>query len=376
MFPTLKKLLDSFLPMGLNGFDIVIYKDGQCVWRYQNGFSDAALKTPYTGQERYNIYSCSKVITVTAAMQLLEKKLFSLDDPLYLYMPEFEKMTVCAGDEVVPAKNFIRIRDLFCMTAGFTYNKDTVNIQQGIKDTNGRAPTREMMKYLAKDPLAFEPGTQWRYSLCHDVLAALVEVVSGELFEDYVQKHIFQPLGMTHSTFVLPEAERPALAAQYRFNNECKEAVDCGRGNSYMFGSEYASGGAGCVTTVDDYIRFAEALRVGDVILGKDATRLMTTDQLSDATRPFYSMKERHGYGLGVRCPKEGGWRQDFGWGGAAGAYLAIHPAENMSIFYAQHMLNSPHQPLRNFFIDCMYKDLHPDKALPDSAMADAGLTY
>lgn len=376
MFPSLKKLLDSFLPMGLPGFDIIVYKDGQCIWRYQNGFSDAALQKPFTGQERYNIYSCSKVITVTAAMQLWEKNLFSLDDPLYLYMPEFEKMTVRTEDGVVSAKNLIRIRDLFCMTAGFTYDKGTPNLLRGVQDTAGRCPTREMMKYLAQDPLAFEPGTQWRYSLCHDVLAALVEVISGELFEDYVQKRIFQPLGMAHSTFVLPEEERPALAAQYRFNAETKQAVDCGRGNSYMLGSEYASGGAGCVTTVEDYIRFAEALRVGDVILGRDTIRLMTTDQLTDMTRPFYTQGARHAYGLGVRCPKAGGWRQDFGWGGAAGAYLAIDPSENMSLFYAQHMLNSPHQPLRNLFIDCIRRDLYPDKPLPDKVLDDAGLTY
>ena len=145
MFPTLKKLLDSFLPMGVPGFDIMICKDGQCIWRYQNGFSDLAAQKRFDGQERYNLYSCSKVITVTAALQLWEKKLFSLDEPLYLYLPEFEKMTVRTEDGVVPAKNQIRIRDLFCMTAGFTYDRNTPNLLQGIRDTDGRAPTQNEM---------------------------------------------------------------------------------------------------------------------------------------------------------------------------------------------------------------------------------------
>lgn len=378
MFPTLKKLLDSFLAMGLPGYDLILYQDGQCIWRSQDGYADAETRKPLSGQELYNIYSCSKVITVTAAMQLYEQKRFSLEDPLFLYLPEFARMQVQTDEGTLPAKNPILIQDLFCMTAGFTYELSTPALKQCALDTNGRCPTRETMKYLAQEPLAFEPGTYWRYSLCHDVLAALVEVLSGEHFEDYVQHHIFEPLQMTHSTFLLPDEQRSRLTPQYTFDSAQQRAVNCGTGNRYVLGSEYASGGAGCVTTVEDYIRLAEALRIGDVILGADTIRLMTTDRLTPQTRPGYSpaLKESHGYGLGLRCGRAGGQYQDFGWGGAAGAFLAIDPAENLSLFYAQHMLSSPHQVLRNQFIDCIHQDLHPGKTSVRHSQAENGCTY
>ena len=133
-------------------------------------------------------------------------------------------------------------------------------------------------------------------------------------------------------------------------------------------GSEYINGGGGCISTVEDCMRFTEALRVGDVVLGRETIRMMATDQLNDLTRPFYTLNSRHGYGLGVRCAKAGGQRQDFGWSGAAGAYLAIDPTENLSLFYTQHMLNSPNQKLLNFITDCVHKDLHPERELPEEA--------
>lgn len=356
MFSELQKFMDSFLPMGVPGFDVIIYQHGKCVWRYQNGYADYENKVPFTGKERYNIYSASKPITVSAGMQLFEKKAFKFDDALYEYMPEFKHITVRTEDGIRDAKNIIRVRDIFCMTAGLNYNKNVPSLQQCIKETNGRCPTRETMKYLAQEPLDFEPSTQWQYSLCHDVVAAFVEVVSGMKFEEYVQKNIFDPLGMTHSTFMLPADELDTVAEQYRFDPEQKKPVNIGKAISYKLGTEYASGGAGCISTVEDYILFLEALRKGDSILSKETVQLLTTDQLTDENRPTYTMSETHGYGLGVRCLAPGGKCPDFGWGGAAAAFLGVDPELDMSIFYAQHMLGSPNQSLRNQFFPILRK--------------------
>ena len=359
MFPELKKFLDSFLPMGVPGFDMLIYQNGKCIWRYMNGYSDYDRQIPMKGDERYNIYSASKPITVTAGMQMFEKKAFKLEDALYEYLPEFRDTTVRTEDGIRKAKNIIRVKDIFCMTAGLNYNLRSPMLEQARKDTDGRCPTRETMKYLAQEPLDFEPGTQWQYSLCHDVVAALVEVVSGMKFEDYVKKNIFDVLGMKRSTFMLPENEKETLAEQYRFDPEQKKPVNIGKNISYKIGSEYASGGAGCISTAEDYILFLEAMRVGDVILKKETIDLMTRDHLTDENRSKYLLGTTHAYGLGLRCPYENGECTDFGWGGAAAAFLGVDKKENISLYYAQHMLGSPNQQMRNQFFPILRQELH-----------------
>jgi len=122
MFERTDALLDLFLEMGIPGNDIAVYRDGTCIHRLYGGFSDLENKIPMNGQERYNIYSCSKLITCTAALQLWEKGLYSLDDPLYHYLPEYEKMQVQTEQGLKQSEKPILIRHLFEMTAGFSYD--------------------------------------------------------------------------------------------------------------------------------------------------------------------------------------------------------------------------------------------------------------
>ena len=346
MFERTKAFCDSFLPLGLPGFDLAIYHKGECVLRYANGYSDLENKVKMAGNERYNIYSCSKVITCVAALQLLEKGLFSLEDKLSDYMPEFESMTVGTKGKISAAKMPILIKHLFEMTAGFSYNVNSMRIRECIADTEGKCPTRVAMKYLAKDPLLFEPGERWEYSLCHDVLAALVEVISGEKFENYVKKHIFDVAGMARSTFMLPEEELDTLAEQYVYRNG--KQVNIGKSiTPYKIGSEYASGGAGCISTVDDYIRFLEALRTYK-LLKPETLALFTADRLTEEQKKTYWSAKNHGYGLGVRCPMGDERYVDFGWGGAAGAYLAVDMKNEITLYFGAHIIASPAQGLRN----------------------------
>lgn len=349
MFRELTKKMDHFLEMGIPGYDCIVYHRGACVYRHWNGYESIAERRPLQGNERYNIYSCSKPITCTAALQLYEAGKFQLDDPLWKYMPEFKNMAVQTEHGIQKAENTIRVRDLFCMSAGLSYALHSPMLELARRETNGKCPTRETMRYLAQEPLCFEPGTQYQYSLCHDVLAALVEILAEERFGAYVKRRIFDPLGMEHTTFLLPDEELDTIATQYRFNGETGKAEDYGKQIPYKMGSEYESGGAGCVSTVEDYIRFLEAMRKGDVILKKETIGLMATHQLNESEMRTYDGSETppYGYGLGVRCPIAGSTETDFGWGGAAGAYLAIDPAYEMTVFYVQHMLNSPNQSIR-----------------------------
>ena len=357
MFENTKKFCDSFLELGVPGFDLAVYKNGECILRYMNGYSDLENKKPMTGKERYNIYSCSKPITCAAAMQLYEKGLFSLDDKLSCYLPEFDQMTVKAGEDVKKAEKPILIRDLFTMIAGFSYKCKSPQLMLARSETDGRCPTRETVKYLAKEPLIFEPGERWEYSLCHDVLAALVEVISGQPFHEYVKENIFVPLGMNDSTFMLADSELESIAPQYRFENG--KAVNIGKSiDTYKFGSEYASGGAGCISTVDDYIKFLEALRKGDSILKKETVDLMATNQLTPEQLNSYASHTTHGYGLGVRTPKNDSIFTDFGWGGAAGAFLAVDRENGISLYHAQHMIFSPNQEIRGWVYRFVMADL------------------
>ena len=349
-FSDLARHLDA-LPFrgGWPGSDCLVLLHGEPVFRHRTGFADVETGAPMTGRERVNLYSCSKISTCTAALQLFEKGLFKLDDPLADYMPEFADMKVREEDgSTRPAKGPIRIRHLFTMTAGFSYDFNSPSLAAYRKE-NPACPTRGFIRALAGDPLLFDPGTRWNYSLCHDVLAAFVEVVSGQLFADYARDHIFAPLGMADTTFLLPDSELGTIAPQYRWNKEEKKADPCGPAiQSHKPGPEYSSGGAGCISTCDDYVKLLEALRVGDVVLKKETIDLMATDQLTDATRPTFWNPD-HGYGLGVRCPSavQPDGPRDFGWGGAAGSLSVIDREHGFTIMLVQHMLGGTDPALR-----------------------------
>lgn len=347
MFRYAIKLCDAFLQSRLASYDLIVYKDGQCALRHMNGYTDVESKTPVNGNEKYNIYSCSKVITCTLAMMLYERGLFSLDDELSRYMPEFRDMTVATENGIKKAQNPILIRHLLEMTAGFSYNCRSDGLLAAVEETNGRCPTRETMKYLAKEPLSFEPGERWQYSLCHDVLAALCEEITGVRFEALAEKYIFSPCGMNDTTFMLPEDKTDSVCTLYclengKFVKRDKHIIP------YKLGAEYASGGAGGVSTADDYIKFAEALRTGK-LLREDTLRLMSTGRLEKSRLNAYWHGDNYGYGLGVRCPSDDKNYTDFGWDGAAGSYVAIDTENGISVFLATHMLSSGTQPVYPF---------------------------
>lgn len=336
MFENLTKVLEDFVDQGVPGCDCVVYHKGKCVYRKFIGYSDKENKIEMNGKEIYNLYSCSKVMTCTAALMLYERGMYKLEDKLSDYLPEFETMYVQTGDGLKKAQKSITIKDLFCMTAGLTYNLYSPMLRQCKKDTNGKCPTREVMKYLAKEPLSFEPGDNWQYSLCHDVLAALVEVVSGMKFGEFMKKNIFEPLGMENSTYLLDDSEIQKVSMQYHSG----KYVPYGKGIEYKLGTEYESGGAGGISTVDDYIKFLEGLRTGKLI-SFDTIKLMSTNHVTRDKLATYWVNN-YGYGLGVRCKYEDESITDFGWNGAAGAHAIIDMENEYTLYYAQNVLACP----------------------------------
>lgn len=376
MFEQTKALCSHFLKMGIPGFDLIVYKDGECILRHMGGYSNPEEKIPMKGDEKYHIYSCSKLFTCVAAMQLWEKGLFSLDDKLSDYIPAFAEMTVKTEDGVKKAQNPILIRDLFRMTSGLNYKLKTPALLEYYEIPNNPCPTLEVVNLIAKTPLEFEPGEGWFYSLSHDVLAALVEILSGEKFEIYVKKNIFDPLGMVHSDFLHPIEDWEGFAHQYRYNAETGE-FEPRWTNTYRPGKAYASGGAGCVSTVEDYIKFLEALRIGDVILKKETIAEMSKNQLTEKQKKMYNEGRPGGsYGLGMRAMRED--LTEFGWGGAAGAFASVDPVNQITLYYAQHVICSPNRALRSWVYRTVLADLRGEKIKTpvDEADENPTLTY
>ena len=360
MFENTKAICDSFLEMGVPGYDLLVYQDGKELLRLMNGVRDFDTQEPIQGNELYNIYSCSKPITVTATMMLYERGLLKLEDKLSDYIPEFAEMYIAdtkaeAGstdginltfEEKVQsgvlrkAKNPITIRHLLSMKAGFSYDTRSPALLLAREETGGRCPTLETIKYLAQEPLRYEPGEGYGYSLAHDVLAAVIEVVTGMRFGQFVKENIFDPLGMERTTFLLPDSRLEEVTEQYHYDPQAKIFRNVGKAvEHFKFGTEYESGGAGCISTVDDYIKFLEGLRTGK-LLKPETLDLLTTPQVTEEQypNPLYS------YGLGMRCPKAGSPMSDFGWGGHAGAYLTVDRKNKFSFFYAQHAVATPNK--------------------------------
>ncbi len=372
-FKNLKEFMDHLTDWIIPGNSIVVYKDGTQVFSYQSGYSDLENKIPMKGGELFYIYSCSKPTTVVAALQLYERGKFLLDDPLYDFIPEFKNMRVrLENGETEAAKSPITMRHLFTMTAGFDYNTNALWRARAKARTEGRMETLEVARAIAEEPLFFHPGTKWNYSMCHDVLAAAVEAISGQKFRDYVKEHIFDPLDMTSACYRPNDAVYAQMAQQYRYEvvgtddavklqaglirGDDGVVVNAGKKNTLVFGDEYDSGGAGIITSVEDYAKLANALANGGVgatgekIIGSGTIKLLCTDQIfsgSVDTQNFcWGQLKGYGYGLGVRTLVDraaagfNGSIGEFGWGGAAGATILVDPDTHLAYFYAHHMLN------------------------------------
>lgn len=390
MFDNLKLFMDHMAKNRTVGNSVAVYFKNTLVFEYHSGYSDLENQTPLNGNEFYNIYSCSKVATVTAAMQLLEKGIFLLSDPLGEYIPEFSEMYIKDTDgSLRRAKNPIRIGDLFSMTAGFTYDLDADWIRRAEEVTNGRFDTLRSIRELAKDPISYEPGTHWQYSLAHDVLVALVCATTGKTFREYMKKNIFEPLGMNNTVYHTTPEITKKTAEQYTFvpsDGDLDDLVEAqksgsaksgtfknsGKGNVFVFGDEYDSGGAGIITTLSDYSKLAAALANGGTgvggarILSPQSIELMKTNRLTDELLKDFNWQQLrgYGYGLGVRThmnPAISGSIApigSFGWAGAAGSNVIIDSTLNLAAFYTQHVLNPREEYYQPRLINALYSDI------------------
>lgn len=354
------------------GVDCIVYKDHEMLFRYFTGLSDLENEKPMTGDELYIIFSMTKMLTCTCALQLFEQGNYVMSDPISKYLPEFEKMRItndCTenhdaakittgameGERATSegthyAQNTITVKDLFTMGAGLDYDLHAPGIEKALKE--GKTSTRELVSALSETVLKFEPGTRFRYSLCHDVLGALIEVWSGKRFGEYMKENILDPLGMTNTFFGVPKDKEhlEKMAARYTYNAKKmpeRLPLEC----MYALSDDYESGGAGLISTTEDYAIFLDAMANGGTakngyqILSPATVALMGTNHLiGKQLEDFDKLRMGYGYGLGVRThidkTRSGSLSPigEFGWDGAAGGFSMVDTKNRVSLTYFQEV--------------------------------------
>jgi CubicO group peptidase (beta-lactamase class C family) len=324
------------------------------------------------------MYSVTKVSLAVAAAQLIERAEIMLTDPVSVYFPEYKDLRVTytradGTQDVRPAATPMLVRHLISMTSGLDYNLNRPSIKRVREQTGGKCPTLEIVRALAEEPLCFDPGENYRYSLSLDVLGGIIELVSGMKLSDYMRENIFKPLGMESTSFGLTDSKLERLATQYAYDATSKSATEIAKNyNPYVFGSEYDSGGAGLITCVDDQILLADALthkgmgKSGNRILSPYTVDLMRTNLLGERHLSVFNSSAHvagYGYGWGVRTnmhPETVGNimpKGEFGWDGAKLSYISSCPETGISIFHAEHMgaLHGTVIPrLRNVIYSCL----------------------
>lgn len=347
------------------GIAVMVRRDGQELFCVQAGHADQETATPLRRDHIFRLYSQSKPITAAAAMLLMERGVIDLMDPVEAYLPGFHNQKVATVQGLVPVKRPVRIMDLLGMTAGVSYpgnedeaarraarlfEEDTRLIQAG-----GGMSTVELANRIGQLPLAFHPGEHWRYSTCADVLGAVIEVASGRPFAQFLQEELFQPLGMKDTAFYVPEDKQDRFVTCYRRvpgGLEPFRQLHLAVGD-YSHEPAFASGGAGLVSTLDDYAAFADMLMnegsyQGRQILRPATVRFLTQPQLTEGpARDLWDSLEGFSYGKLMRvCVAPGRWTgvtvpDEYGWDGWLGTYFANLPHERLTILLMQNVTDT-----------------------------------
>lgn len=378
---TLKSFADSGQVAGVSA---LIFEKNKEVYFNAFGYADREAKAPMDRNTIVRIYSMTKPVTGVALMTLYEKGAFQLDDSLSKYAPEFADMKVYKGVDasgnliLEPVKRPITIRDITRHTAGFTTSTDLPGLRELVRKTDPMNPNNslsEMAKKLGSLPLLFHPGDQWAYGPSVDVQAFLVERLSGKPFDQYLKENIFDPLGMAHTRYVVPQSDRKRFAAMYRRSDDGKlnrlpDEEDTFNAKNWPL----KPGGFGLTSTLDDYMKFARML-VNKGTLGKatilkpETVKLMATNHLSDSItqRMWLPSKGQVGFGIDfavrLRPPaskeENHGVVAEFFWDGAASTLFWVDPVNELTaVLFVQVM--PFYGQLHKGFRDAVYGEYHP----------------
>lgn len=319
----------------------LIARDGEIAWLEAQGLMDIESGRRMRTEAVFRVMSMTKPIVATAILQMAEAGKLRITDPVSRFIPEF-------------ADSPVSLRDLLTHTAGFMTTGGAS--ESAAVTVQPNETLADLMPRVAAVPLDFEPGTQWAYSgqFAFDVLARIVEIASGEAFDEYAQNRIFGPLSM-RDTYFYPESSNARIASLYEVEDNALVPF----AEMAFHNGRYFSGGGGLYSTAEDYLKFAEMLRNkgefdGARILSRRAVELMSAVHVP-GTLPGRTAGE--GYGLGVRVVTDPAARNTwvsagtFGWSGAFNTHFFIDPSERLvAIFMTQSAFYPDRQQLRDDF--------------------------
>jgi CubicO group peptidase (beta-lactamase class C family) len=362
------------------GCQIVVARHGRVGYFRSLGLRDLERSLPVAEDTIWRIYSMTKPITGVALLSLYERGMFQLSDPVTRFIPQWRDLKVRerladGAERLVDPRRPMTVRDLMMHMSGLGFgggrtlqellSAENTERGQGLAPGLGRghnATLASMVDHYARYPLEFHPGTHWLYSVSTDACARLVEILSGQRFDDYLRETIFEPLGMADSGFVVPDAKVGRFAACYRRDASKRLVlVDDPQRSGYRQEPSFLSGGGGLVSTTADYLRFCQMLLGGGElegvrILGRKTVELMTANHLpGDGDLQSVALPGGFGevgfagigFGLTVAVAKAPAATQVIGsageymWGGAASTIFWVDPAEDMTAILMTQFLPS-----------------------------------
>jgi CubicO group peptidase (beta-lactamase class C family) len=344
------------------GIEWLVQRRGEDLARGQVGYADPARKKPIPKHAQYRIYSMTKPITSVIALILIEQGKLRLYDMLPQFDKRFSQMIVLAANGgIAPANRPITVEDLMTHRAGFTYEfipgcQVAQYYQAAEISSDGKISLDEMMGRLAQQPIAFQPGTQFRYSVATDVLAHVCEKATGRGIDELMKEYIFDPLGMKDTAYYVPDEKRDRLMPMFGITDITELAPLKPRPQELtpadveeMYPSNmpgtFRRGGHGLFSTLDDYTRFARMLLNGKtpdgrIILSRKMIETMRMNRIPPSQLPLTIGPQAfggYGWGLGVRVMMDPGQALsltgigELGWAGAATTYFWVDPNEEMT---------------------------------------------
>jgi CubicO group peptidase (beta-lactamase class C family) len=380
----ISEVMQKYVDEGrLGGVVTLVARSGKVAYLQAFGTLDSRTGASMPTDAVFRIASQTKAVTSVAIMILFEEGKLLLGDPVSKYIPEFRTTTVAVPDEpgkgkkgpgytIVPAKRQITVRDLLTHTSGVSYGDGPamdLYKQAGIRGwflADRSEPVGEVVKRLAKLPFDAQPGEKFIYGYNTDILGYLVEVVSGMSLADFVRKRITEPLAMADTSFFLPEEKAGRLSAVYGIGADGKAAlVNDPKDAAYVKGPRACyAGGAGLLSTAEDYARFLLMLQSGGEwggvhVLSPKSVELMTVDHCG----PLYT-SPGNGFGLGFWVTKELGRNGEpgsvgaFGWGGAYHTTYWVDPAEKLVAVFMTQLLPATGSDAQAKFKTLVYQSI------------------
>jgi CubicO group peptidase (beta-lactamase class C family) len=359
----LSEALNGYVKEGkLPGGVVLVARKGKVAYTEAFGQRDREAGAPMREDTIFRIASQSKALVSVGVMMLQEEGRLLISDPVGKYLPEFRETTVAVpkqggGYEVVKAKRPVTIRDLLTHTSGVSYGGGVARDRWEAAKITGwyfadrDEPVGATVARMAALPFDAQPGEKFIYGYSTDILGALVERVSGQTLEEFLRARILEPLGMKDTHFYLPasKAERFAVVYSAKESGGLERAPEpggmVGQG-AYLKGPRKSfSGGAGLLSTANDYARFLSMLLNGGELDGKrllsrKSVELMTVDHLGG--KPY---REGQGFGLGFSVVKDLGERGqpgsvgEYGWGGAYHSTYWVDPKEQLVVVYFTQLI-------------------------------------